>query len=414
MKILFETQYYPPESNAPANRVSEMARQWVREGHDVTVLTAFPHHPTGVIPAEYEGYRFLREERDGVHVVRTYIYVAPNKGILKRSLSYFSWMFSSMLLGGPRTPRPDVLVATSPQFLCALSGFFIARAKRVPFVLEIRDLWPDSILAVGALKEGFTISVLRALERFLYAVADAIVIVSPGFRPHMRALGIADEKVHLLPNGVDLDRFSPGSADCDVYAEHGIGGSFRVLYTGTVGMAHGLEIMLEAGEQLRDLPEVAMVVVGEGARRADLLQEVARRGLTNVHFVPMQPRETMTDWIRGASAVLVHLRKTALFEGVLPSKMFEYMGCGKAILMGVGGSAAEIVEEAECGFRFEPANAGELVQLIRRLMNERPELERRGASGRAYVERFYDREKLAAKYVTDILEPVVRKAGGTV
>lgn len=407
MKILFASQYYPPESNAPANRVSEMAREWVRLGHEVEVLTAFPHHPHGVIPVHYKGYLHLNEELDGVGVKRTYVYVAPNKGIVKRSLSYISWMLSAIVIGSFKTARPDVVVATSPQFLCAVAGYVVSLLKRRPFVMEVRDLWPESIVAVGALKEGFAVSILRWMERFLYRAADRIVIVSPGFWPHFDELGIDRGKISYLPNGVDLDLFRPGAPKRDVYAENGIEGKLRILYAGTVGMAHGLELMLEAGERFKDDPEVELVVVGDGARRAELTAETARRGLRNVHFLGMQPREAMPDWILGATALVVHLRRMPLFEKVLPSKLFEYMGCGKPVLMGVAGAAADIVDESGCGWRFTPEDVEEFVGLVRRARENPSELRQAGERGRSYVEKNYDRRELARRYVSEILEPIV-------
>ncbi|MHB0971889.1 MAG: glycosyltransferase family 4 protein [Thermoanaerobaculia bacterium] len=408
MKILFLSQYYPPESNAPAVRTSEMAECWVRDGHDVTVLTAFPHHPTGVIPPEYRGAMFRREERNGVKVVRTYVYVAPNKGVIRRSLSYISWMLSAIVLGGIRAPRPDVVVATSPQFLCAVAGYVVSVIKRRPFVMEVRDLWPESIVAVGALKDGFLVELLHKVERFLYRRAKAIVSVSPGFFPYLRSVGIPEGKLHLLPNGVDLVRFTPARPSSDVYAAAGVRQPFRVLYSGTVGMAHGLELVIEAGDRLRGT-EVALVVVGEGARRRELLAEVERRQLDNVFFVPMQPRESMTDWISGANVVLVHLKRSPLFETVLPSKLFEYMGCDKPVLMGVAGVAAEIVRGSGCGWLFEPDNVDQFLDALSEARNDPAAAAERGSRGRAYVEKHYDREKLARRYVTAILSPLAQE-----
>ncbi len=342
MKILFFCQYYPPESNAPAVRTSELAERWVAAGHHVTVLTAFPHHPTGVIPLEYAGRIFMRETRNGVNVVHTYVYVAPNKGVVRRSLSYISWMLSAIVFGTTRVSKPDVIVATTPQFLCAVAGFVVSRFKRVRYVMEVRDLWPESIVAVGALRENsLAVKFLRRIERYLYRKADRIVTVSPGFVQYLEGAG-GRGKLSLLPNGVDLERFSPASTVHDVYRENGVRQPFRILYSGTVGMAHGLEIAIEAGEKLRG-SDVGLVVIGEGARRKELLAEVERRGLDNVYFLPMQPRDTMPEWIREADAVLVHLRPSELFQMVLPSKLFEYMGCGRPVLMGVEGTAAEIV-----------------------------------------------------------------------
>jgi colanic acid biosynthesis glycosyl transferase WcaI len=409
MKILFFCQYYPPESNAPAVRISEMAERWVAAGHEVTVLTAFPHHPTGVIPREYAGRIFMREQKNGVRVVRTYVYVAANRGVIRRSLSYFSWMFSAIVFGITRVAKPDVVVATTPQFLCAVAGYVVASFKRVPYVMEVRDLWPESIVAVGVLREkSIIVSALRKIERFLYRKADRIVSVSPGFVPYLNAAG-ADRKLSLVPNGVDLLRFRPGVPDNDMYALHGVRQPYRVLYTGTIGMAHGLEIVVAAGEKSRG-EGVAFVVVGDGARRNELAAEVAKRRLDNVYFIPMQPRDTMPDWIRGADAVLVHLRPVQLFETVLPSKLFEYMACARPVLMGVGGFAATVVESAQCGWVFPSGDADALVKLIRDVRRDEGEAQRRGVAGRWYVEMHYDRDVLARKYSDDVLMPLARAA----
>lgn len=405
MKILFLSQYYPPESNAPAVRTSEMAERWVADGHEVTVLTAFPHHPTGVIPAEYRGMKLLEQRKNGVKIVRTYVYVAANKGVIRRGLSYVSWMVSAILLGSFKIGRPDVVVATTPQFLCAVAGYFVSLLKRRPFVMEVRDLWPESIVAVGVLNEGVAVAFLRAIERFLYRRAKAIVSVSPGFFPYLRSVGVPEEKLHLLPNGVDLARFAPAPPKRDVYSEAGVRQPFRVLYSGTVGLAHGLELVVEAGERLKG-SDVALVVVGEGARRDQLRADVERRHLDNVYFLPMQPRETMSDWISGANAVLVHLKRTPLFETVLPSKLFEYMGCGKPVVMGVAGAAAEIVRDSGCGWLFEPDNVDEFLGALDELRREPPVSEERGRRGRRYVEERYDRNELARRYAAKILAPL--------
>ena len=412
MKILFLCQYYPPESNAPAVRTSEMAERWVAAGHDVTVLTAFPHHPTGVIPRQYAGRFFLRERKNGVNLVRTYIYVAPNRGVVRRSLSYLSWMLSSFLFGVTRVSRPDVVVATSPQFLCAVAGYFVAVFKRVPYVMEVRDLWPESIVAVGALRERSpVVGALRRMERFLYRHADRLVSVSPGFMKYLSDAG-AERKLFLIPNGVDLGRFTPGAPSVDMFAIHAVRQRFRVLYSGTIGMAHGLEIVIEAADKLRG-EDVAFVLVGEGARSRELSAEAQARSLDNVYFVPIQPRESMPDWIRGADAALVHLRAAALFDSVLPSKLFEYMGCARPVLMGVGGIAASVVESARCGWTFHSGDADALVALVRSLRADRDEAKRRGEAGRRYAEAHYDREVLARRYSDEVLMPLARGAAAS-
>jgi glycosyltransferase involved in cell wall biosynthesis len=270
--------------------------------------------------------------------------------------------------------------------------------------MEVRDLWPDSIIAVGALKEGVIISLLRRIETFLYRHADWIVSVSPGFVEYFADRGLRD-KLSVVTNGVDLVRFSPGKAVQDLYASHGIREPFRILYSGTIGMAHGLEIVLDAAERLADC-NCALVIVGDGARRTELMSEAVRRQLNNVYFLPMQSRATMPDWIRGADAALVHLRRSGLFETVLPSKLFEYMGCARPVLMGVAGTAAALVREASCGWEFPSDDAEALAHLGRYLSEHPDESQRRGQAGRKYVELHYDRDRLAQRYLNEVLIPI--------
>lgn len=396
LRILYLSQYFPPEMGAPAARVHECAREWVRSGLDVAVLTGMPHHPTGVVPEEYRGRFYMRDDVDGIEVHRAYVYATPNRGVYRRAWSYVTFMLCAILTGLFRVRRPDVLVATSPQLLAGVAGWVIAALRRVPFVLEVRDLWPESIEAVGAFRNRFVLRCLYGVANFLYARARHIVLVSDESRRVLEARGIPAEKMSVIKNGVDLALFRPTAANGAVRERHDLDGDFVVLYIGTIGMAHGLEVVLDAARQLTPQERVRFLLVGEGARK-DALRAQAD-GAAGVLFLDGRPRAEVPAYIAAADLCLVHLKRSELFKTVIPSKLFEIMGCGKPILLGVEGEAQRLIEEAAAGRAFTPDSADELVAAIRRLQAEPDEVRRLGENGRRFVEHNYSREKLASQY----------------
>lgn len=408
MKILYVSQYYPPEMGAPASRVSQLARAWAADGHDVTVLTGFPNHPTGVIPPEYRGWPYIRREDDhGVKVVRTPIYAAANKGLVKRSLNYVSYAASASLLGPLLTSRPDVVIATSPQFLTAVAGYELAKLKRVPFVFEVRDLWPRSIVEVGAMKaDSPVVKGLEAAELFLYRHADRIVVVTDSFVDEIAARGIPRERLSVVKNGVDLGMFSPGPRDESIRVRLGLSGKFVAAYVGTHGMAHGLATMLDAAKLLKDDDRFRLLLIGEGADKAALKERAAREGLSNVLFLDQQPHKEIPALLRAADATLVLLKAKDLFKTVIPSKIFEFMGVARPIVIGVDGEARRIVEDAGSGLFVPPESGEDLAAALRMLASDPDACERMGVKGRAYVEAHFSRAALARKYL-DILGEVV-------
>lgn len=408
MRLLYVSQYYPPEMGAPAARVSAFARRWAAAGHEVTVLTTFPNHPTGIIPAGYRG-RLRMEERDrGVRIVRTFLYAAANRGIVKRSLCYGSFALSAVLQGYGPIGRPDVVVASSPQFLVGLSGLALARLKRAPLVLEIRDLWPDSIVAVGALPaESAVIRGLQVLERYLYRHADLVVSVTRSFVPHLRAGGA--QRVEVVTNGADVGMFgAPRDPEADK-ARFGLSGRFVASFVGTLGMAHGLETVLDAAERLRDDRRFLFWLVGEGARRGALETDARRRGLGNVRFEGQVPRAEIPAVLGASDAALVLLKPEPLFETVLPSKMFEAMAAGTPVVLGVQGESADVLRECRAGIAIPPGDGSALAGALRTIAADPAGAAEFGRCGkRAIVERF-SHDRLAAEYL-DILREVAREA----
>lgn len=406
MKILYVSQYFPPEMGAPSARVHELSREWVKMGHEVTVLTGFPNHPVGVVFPEYRGEFTRREVVDGIQVVRVPIYAAANKGFFRRALNYSSFLFSASTVGAALSKRPDVLIATSPQFLTAVAGRWLAWLKGVPFVMEVRDLWPRSIVEVGAMKAGSpSIKVLERMEKFLYRHSDYIVPVTDSFVGEIEAHGGPRERMSVVTNGVDLDLFQPRSKD-EARKAVGLEPGPLVTYAGTHGMAHGLDLLLDAAKILA--PEgVRFLLVGEGAEKSRLKERAKAENISNVEFRDQETRDRLALIYSASDICAVLLRDLPLFKTVIPSKIFELMGSGRPILTTVNGESRGIVENASAGVFSPPGDVEALVATIRSLLREPARLDAMGAAGRAYVEKNYSRPALAARYL-DVLRTVVK------
>jgi glycosyltransferase involved in cell wall biosynthesis len=401
MHILFLTDNFPPETNAPATRTFEHARRWVGAGARVTVVTTAPNFPAGRIFAGYRNRLFQREWIEGIETIRVWTYITANQGFARRTLDYLSFMVSGFL-ASLFLPRPDVIVSTSPQFFTACAAYVLSLFKRRPFVFELRDLWPDSIVAVGAMKESAAIRAMRRLEYFLYRKAARIVSVTYSFKTVLSGNGVPAAKIAVVRNGADVAGFTPGGKPAELEKRHGLGGKFVAAYIGTVGMAHGLNMLLDAAEALRDDPRIAILVVGDGAERAALEADARARGLVNVIFTGSVGKDEVGSYWRLADAALVLLRDLPLFRHVLPSKMFEAMATGRPIVLGVLGESAELLRDAEAGIVIAPESTAALVSALTKLASQ-PELARRmGACGRRFVERELDRDTLAASMLEEL------------
>lgn len=371
MRILFISDNYPPEVNAPASRLAEHAQHWLRAGAELQVLTSAPNFPEGVV---YEGHRnawWYRTDMDGVDVVRVKTYITPNEGFLKRTLSYMSFM-ASACVGGLFVRKPDIVVATSPQFFAAVGGFALAKLRRVPFIFELRDLWPASIAALGAVRYPRLLAAMERVELFLYRHADAIVSVTDAFKADLVERGIEAEKIHVVRNGVELSRYKPlGQKDVELARAHDLEGKFVVGYVGTHGMAHGLDKVVEAAEALRDLPNVRILLVGSGSEKAKLDADIEARGLDNVVSLGRFPKADMNRVWSLCDVALIHLRNLDVFRTVIPSKLFESMGVGQPVLMGLPtGEATGIVEDTGCGVVCEPESPEAIAAAIRSLASD--------------------------------------------
>ncbi len=391
---------------APSARASELARHWVKTGHEVSILTGFPNHPTGIVPVEWRSrFRRLtyRENVEGVNVCRTWLWPLPNRKAHERMRNYASFCLSAGLRG-LTLAKPDLIIGSSPQLLVGLSAWWLAFAKQVPFIFEVRDLWPESLVAVGAGSEGsFLHTTLANIAGFLYEKADCIAVVTPAFKDYLiQNWGVPAEKIAIVENGVETDLFAPASPSITqpLRRELGLESKFVVSYIGTMGNAHGLGTLLEAASQLRQqLPEVQFLLVGEGAEKKQIQSSARSLGLTNVHFLDQQPRERIPALISASDTCLVLLKKTDVFKTVIPTKMLEFMACERPLIVGVEGQAHEIMEAAHAGIAIEPENSQALAAAINHLVNNPEARQMMGKQGRDYILRNFSRAATARKYL---------------
>jgi glycosyltransferase involved in cell wall biosynthesis len=396
MHILFLTDNFPPEVNAPASRTHEHCRLWVRAGHRVTVVTCAPNFPQGRV---FDGYRnrpWQRETIDGIEVIRVWSYITANEGFARRVLDYLSFMATGSL-AALFVRRVDIVVGTSPQFFTACAAWLVGALKRRPYVFELRDLWPESIKAVGAMKESRALRCLERLELFLYRKAARIVSVTHSFRTNLQGRGIDPAKIDVITNGVDIAQYTPRPKDAALLRELGLEGKFVAGYVGTHGMAHALETLLQAADRLRQLPggeRFRILLLGDGAKKAALVEQARGMGLDNVLFVDSVPKNQVARYWSLLDVSVIHLRNTELFTTVIPSKLFECMGMGIPVLHGVDGESADIVRREGVGLVFEPENADALVAGLQRLASE-PGLAEQCRRRCLVAARHYDRAELA-------------------
>lgn len=413
MHILFLTDNFPPEVNAPASRTFEHCCEWVKLGHQVSVITCAPNFPKGRVFQGYKNKLWETESIRGIRVIRVWSYIAPNEGVLRRTLDYLSYMFTA-LLASLFVRRVDVIVGTSPQFFTACAACVSGWLKRVPWVFELRDIWPESIRVVGAIKESKALDLLEKLELFLYHNASKVISVTHAFRSSLISRGVSGHKIHVVTNGVDVGRFLPREKDSQLIDQHGLYGKVVVGYIGTHGLAHSLDTILDAAKTLKiavDGDRFRFLLLGDGANKAALRQRSLAEGLDNVIFVDSVPREQVVRYWSLLDVSIIHLKKDELFTTVIPSKLFECMAMGIPVLHGVQGESAGIVKREDVGLTFEPQNANELLCNLRRLAEDHVTYQRLKANGPMAAKR-YDRKELAINMLR-VLEDVVTQAAQT-
>ena len=327
----------------------ERACYWVRWGHQVTVITTAPNFPEGRLLPGYRNRWRQDHTMDGIRVVRMKSYIAPNRGVARRSLDFLSFGATG-LWGALTEERPDVIAATSPQFFAAVAGYAAGALRRLPFVFELGDLWPASIAAVGAVRQSAVLRMLERLELYLYRRSSAVVALTPAFKDNLVARGVPAEKIAVVMNGVDMSRYAPRPQDATLARQWGVENRFVVGYLGTHGMAHALDNVLNAADRLRGEPDIRFLLVGAGAERDRLLADARQRGLSNVVFQGVQPKSAMPDVWSLCDVALVHLKDSPVFAEVIPSKIFEAMGMGLPVLLAAPeGQASRIVLDDGAG-----------------------------------------------------------------
>ena len=396
MRILFLADNFPPEGNAPANRTYEHAIEWVKRGHHVTVITTAPNFPDGVVFDGYENDWRVVEERDGIRIVRVKTYIAANSGVVRRTLDYMSFGLMGFL-AGLLEKRPDIVTGTSPQFFTVCAAWLLSVFKWRPFVFELRDFWPASIRAVGAMHSRVALNMLSWIEMFLYRKATAIVPVTHSFGSELLERGIDGSKIHVVANGVDTTAYSPLKKDADLSLKYGLEGKFVVGYIGTHGMAHALHRVLETADLLRRRDDIVFIFVGGGARRAELIEQARDLNLKNVRFIERQPKEQMARIWSLCDVSLVSLKDDPVFRSVIPSKIFESMGMGLPIILSLPvGESSEIIKSTGSGLVVEPENPPCLKEAVLKIQGD-PLLRHRLSRASANSASLYSRKRQAVK-----------------
>ncbi len=394
MNILFLTDNFPPEVNAIATRVFERARYWVQAGHKVTVVTSVPNFPQGRVYPGYKNKWHQQEEIDGIQVIRVKTFIYPNRGFMLRVLDFLSYMFMGTIVGSLQK-NIDIVIATSPQFFAGYAGLFVSKLKLKPFLLEISDLWPASIKAVGSLNEGKLYTCLEKMELFMYQQAKHIVVSTPAFKTDMVERGVVASKVTSILNGVELSAYSQRPKDQSLLQELNLNNKFIIGYIGTQGGAHGLENVIETAALLRDNNAIRFLFVGYGAEHDNLVSKVAKLGLDNVIFVPSKPKSEIATYWSLCDVALVHLKNDQVFSTVVPSKLFEAMAMALPILLvSPKGEASEIVSNCCNGIHIEPGNVDKFGQVILELLNNTELMKQFATQSQLNVQK-YSREKQA-------------------
>jgi glycosyltransferase involved in cell wall biosynthesis len=399
MHVLVVTDNFAPERNAPAIRTHEHCKRWVKAGAKVTVVTSVPNFPTGKVLAPYRNRLLQKETIDGIEVVRVWTYLAPNSAVVRRSLDFASFGVAGFFAG--LTQRADVIMATSPQLLAGLSGRVLAMAKGRPWLLEVRDLWPDSIVALDMMRERhLLVRLLRSVENMLYRSAARIVTTNQGLRERLIARGVPGGKIGVVPNGVDAAQFSPRPRPPALIEQYGLADRFVVGYIGTQGLAHDLETVIHAAAALRDRG-VSFLFVGDGAQHLAIVRMVKRLKLDNVQFVRTVAAGEVPDHIACCDVLLVPLKRTTTLSDTMPSKIFEIAAMERPIVIGAEGIAAKLVEEHRAGLAVEPENLDALVGAIERLRCDRALSLSLQSGSRALADNF-SRDKFAEQMLEEI------------
>lgn len=391
MRILYISQYFPPEIGATQTRAVEMVTNLAKLGHEVVVLTEFPNHPKGIITPEDKGKLVEHTVWQGIHLYRTWVFARPHKNFFTRMGLYLSFMFSAGLFGSFIKGPFDLVYTTSPPFFVGVAGLWLSRLKNAKFVFEVRDLWPESAIILGELGNFWMIKWSEKLENYYYKKAAILVTVTDGIKTRLQQRGY--HNVHLVQNGANTDLFyNRGSA---LKTTLGWQNKFVVLYAGIFGIAQGLEQLVEVAEKLKAENDIHFVFIGEGPVKAMVQKLKQDKALTNLTLMNEIAREAIPDYISAADCCLAPLKKNNLFLGALPSKMFDCLACERPVILSVDGEARRILEETGAGLYVEPENTEQMIQAILRLKADPVLCTHMGKVGRIMVEKHFSRKQKA-------------------
>lgn len=411
MNILLVHQYFLEEDDPGGSRFNEMAGNWIQEGHKVTVIAGMVHYNGTKKRKDYKGKFFKKKDQGGIKVIRTHVSEFYNSSFLGRLWGYFSFTFSSTLVGlFISREKYDFILVTSPPLFLGISGYLISRFKRIPFVFEVRDLWPESAIDTKVLTNRYLINIAYSLENFIYRKAHLINVLTPAFRKKLiNEKGVDPKKVIFIPNGADF-RISEqllDSFDTQKFRnEMGWNGKFIITYVGAHGVANHLEQVFDAAELLKDSP-VMFVLIGMGMRKPHLIEEKAKRKIDNVIFLDPVPKKEVFHFILASNMGASILKKADTFKTIYSNKTFDYMSCKKPVLMAIDGVSKELVEESRGGSYVEPENANHYREVILSYLENPTKAELEGNNGYNYVKEHFDREILSSKYIQLITEKIL-------
>jgi len=406
MKILLYTQYFPPETNAPANRWGYFCDYLVKHGHEVFVLTSFPNHPLRKIFPGYKNRWFFQEEKNGVKIFRTWTYIPSSTKFLPRLINYLSFVVSSYL-NTKRIPAVDLIVISLPSIFIGFSGWRIAHKRNIPIILDIRDLWPEAAQSTGYLKKGFIYWFFKQKAKNIYDSANYLIVNSPALKKHLVIdYGISANKIAYLSNGVDLDLFNQEVDPSFIERQYNLFDTFIVSYIGLLGFAQNLEIIIETAKLLKDSKDIKFLVVGTGPLEQKLKVQAIKNKLNNIIFTGLVPHQDIPQYVHISDVCLVLYKNDPVFKENIPSKMFEYMAAKKPVIINLEGEASRMLQEAQAGLLVEPDNPHSLKDAILKLKQDKFLREKMGLCGARYVETAFDKNDLSRQLI-QILENVI-------
>ena len=403
MHILLIHQAFAALDEPGGTRHHEIARYLIKRGHEVTIIASPVSYLTGKSAKEHIPWVDRQEGEEGVTVLRAYTYPALHRSFVHRILSFLSFMLSSFVIG-LRVKHVDLVWGTSPPIFQGATSWALARLKQVPFLFEVRDLWPAFAIAVGVLRHPALINASLWLEHFLYRHASLVVVNSPGFIAHVKAGGA--QRVELVPNGADTSMFDP-QADGEAFRRaHGLSGKFICMYAGAHGMSNDLDVVLDAAKLLQNNPDILFVLLGAGKEKQSLMDCASAIGLTNVCFLPPLPKTEMPQALSASDACIAILKPVELYKTVYPNKVFDYMAAKRPVILVMDGVIREVVESARAGIPVEPGDANALARTVEKLVAEPQIGLEMGARGRQYVETYFERAVLAGQ-LADLMEELL-------